>query len=245
MNVTLKSIRPLLALIVFSGTLVPIYAFCSGPEAPDKSKVPAPAKRSPSSKRQECPTYSPPEESGDLAFEKDPCLNEGTKILAYANQRALFLCENGRTIRSYAIAIGTGGINKKIEGDRKTPIGVYQLGTPGPSAKFGTFIPVGYPTAEERRAAPRGTNLGGEIGIHGPTRETVCAGFLNVSFDWTAGCLAVASDSLIEEIATWVKRHPNAVIRIANDQHGNGNVDPNAPPKDPQHPDNSISKPEF
>lgn len=244
MQMKKRSIRFLISFFLFSSAILPIYAYCSGQQAAEPGTAKAPTNRSPSSTR-ECPDYTPPEESGDLTFAKDPCLNEGTKVLAYANQRALFLCENGRAVRSYAIAIGTGGINKKVEGDGKTPIGVYPLSAPRASAKFGTFIPVGYPTDAERRAAPPGTDLGKAIGIHGPARDTRCFGFLNVSFDWTDGCLAVASDTLINEIASWVKQHPGVVIRIANDQRNQGDADPNSPPKDPQHPDNSISKPEF
>jgi murein L,D-transpeptidase YafK len=87
------------------------------------------------------------------------------------------------------------------EGDNKTPLGMYAIGTPKPSARFGVFIPVAYPTKEQAAAGLTGA----EIGLHGPDRHFRFLGRLNVWLDWTAGCVAVESDEAIHEIAAWVK----------------------------------------
>jgi hypothetical protein len=42
---------------------------------------------------------------------------------------------------------------------------------------------------------------GSAIGIRGPSRAFAWAGRMNTATDWTQGCIAVASDGAIEEIA--------------------------------------------
>jgi hypothetical protein len=43
-------------------------------------------------------------------------------------------------------------------------------------------------------------------------RLFACAGALNVSVNWTQGCLAVADDHFIVEIAAFVKSHPGVLL---------------------------------
>ncbi|MES2964812.1 MAG: L,D-transpeptidase family protein [Bdellovibrionota bacterium] len=140
----------------------------------------------------------------------NPCLGRGTSLVALSKFHLLYVCENEVAVDNYDIAIGSQGTGKTVEGDRKTPIGVYSLGTPRKSDLFGFFIPIGYPT---RAQAARGFT-GEAVGIHGPVRDFRCVGFLNVVFDWTAGCVAVADDGYVARIAKWVKAHPKATITI-------------------------------
>ena len=56
---------------------------------------------------------------------------------------------------------------------------------------------------------------GSDVGIHGPDRWIACGGVLNVAFNWTQGCLAVADDRFIVEIAQFVKAHKGIAIHIA------------------------------
>ena len=140
----------------------------------------------------------------------NPCLGRGTSLVALSNYHLLYICENEVAVDNYDIAIGSEGMGKTVEGDRKTPVGVYSLGTPRSSDEFGFFVPIGYPTKEQKA---RGFT-GDAVGIHGPNRTFRCVGFLNVVFDWTAGCMAVADDGYIARIAKWVKAHPKAQIYI-------------------------------
>jgi murein L,D-transpeptidase YafK len=78
------------------------------------------------------------------------------------------------------------------------------------SERFGTFVPISYPTAEQRR---RGFT-GSDIGIHGPDRRFRRLGRLTTWADWTAGCIAVGSDDEIDEIALWVEQHEPSEILI-------------------------------
>ena len=131
-----------------------------------------------------------------------PCENRGTSLVVATRAHRLWQCEAGRMLGQFAVALGTGGVGKQRQGDAKVPLGEYTLGTPRPSARFHTFIRVGYPTLVQRR---RGYS-GGDVGVHGPAR-----GFehlpssANTSVDWTLGCIAVGSDVEIDRIAKWVR----------------------------------------
>jgi len=121
-------------------------------------------------------------------------------VLVDTATHRLRLCENGVAVRVFRVALGRGGTGKRKEGDNRTPLGVYPLGMPQPSSRFGTFIPVGYPTQEQAAAGLTGT----DIGIHGPDQQFAFLGRATVSADWTAGCVAVGSDAAIQAIAEWV-----------------------------------------
>ncbi len=92
-------------------------------------------------------------------------------------------------------------------GDRRTPLGTYTLGAPRPSARWGTFIPVGYPTDEQRR---RGFT-GSDVGIHGPERRLRWLGPINAWLDWTAGCVAVPDDQALARVAAVARRGGAAI----------------------------------
>jgi murein L,D-transpeptidase YafK len=140
----------------------------------------------------------------------NPCLERGTLVLVDTHSRRLTVCEGSVPARTHPVALGWRGVGKRRRGDAKTPLGLYPLGAPRPSRKFGTFIPVGYPTPEQRRHGFSGS----AIGLHGPERDTKNAGLANVAYDWTLGCIAVADDPTIKAIAAWVRAHPDAAILI-------------------------------
>ena len=132
----------------------------------------------------------------------------GVSVEVAAGEHQLRLCEGGHAVASYRVSIGSAGIDKQREGDDKTPLGTYALAAPTRSERFSLFIPVGYPTDEQRAHG----FTGGEIGIHGPTRRTAWLGRFNTWTDWTRGCIAVGSDDDIAAIAHWVER--NHVTRV-------------------------------
>jgi hypothetical protein len=142
--------------------------------------------------------------------QKDLCENKGTALVYSISDGALFICDKSEIRGGYYSAAGSSGFGKTTEGDRKTPVGKYSLGEPRASDEFGIFIPVGYPNASDLKKG----RTGGDVGIHGPKRFMACAGALNVAMNWTAGCMAVASDQQILEIAEWVQKNPSANIYI-------------------------------
>lgn len=120
----------------------------------------------------------------------------------------LLLCD-GAEQASFPVALGRGGSGKAKQGDRRTPIGTYTLGSPRASERFHVFIPIGYPTAEQRAQGLTGR----DVDIHGPTRIFRWAGRLNTLFGWTEGCVAVGSDEEIKRIAAWVtEKRPASVV---------------------------------
>jgi L,D-peptidoglycan transpeptidase YkuD (ErfK/YbiS/YcfS/YnhG family) len=137
------------------------------------------------------------------ATSSDACRDRGLSVLVDTQLHRLWLCEDGALVNEFAVALGRGGTGKREEGDRKTPLGSYPLGTPRESARFHTFIPIGYPTEEQRQQGLTGSNLG----IHGPDRKPRW-------LDWTLGCVAVGSDAAIDEIAAWVRLKQPAMIEL-------------------------------
>ena len=113
----------------------------------------------------------------------------------------LLLCQSGNSVREFSVAIGRGGRDKQKNKDNRTPLGKYDLDFPRPSTDgFYLFIPVGYPTTSQREQG----FTGGDIGIHGPPREWKWLGSMTTWKDWTRGCIAVGTDTEIEDIAKWV-----------------------------------------
>jgi murein L,D-transpeptidase YafK len=146
------------------------------------------------------------------AAKPGPCTALGAALLVETTPHTLSLCEDGRAAETFRVALGTGGVGKRRQGDAKVPLGAYPLGTPRGSALFGTFILVGYPTPSQRREG----FTGGDVGVHGPPRASRLNGSeVNTSTDWTLGCIAVGSDAEIERVARWVrdKRIARVVIR--------------------------------
>lgn len=133
-----------------------------------------------------------------LAVPREPCAGKGTALYVDATHRTLWLCEAGRARESMPVALGRGGIGKRVEGDAKVPLGAYPLGPAVPSKAFHLFIPVGYPTPKQRRNGLTGS----AIGVHGPPRAY--QGPESTDIDWTLGCIAVGSDDEIARVAHWL-----------------------------------------
>ncbi|MFC1611768.1 murein L,D-transpeptidase family protein [Myxococcota bacterium] len=140
----------------------------------------------------------------------DACAGRATSVLIDLDEHTLWLCETGQVAGEYSVSLGKGGVGKQIRGDNKTPVGTYSLGAPRPSKKFGIFIPVGYPTAAQKKAGFSGS----AIGIHGPDRSFTWAGTLNTLIDWTQGCIAVKSDEAIGTIAAWVNQENPELVHL-------------------------------
>jgi len=135
----------------------------------------------------------------------DPCPGEtdGATVRVDVARRMLHLCKNRRSQGNYQVGLGWRGIGKRKAGDNRTPLGRYCLGEPRASRSFGTFIPVGYPTEEQKRMGFSGT----AVGIHGPPRSVVLGGLVSMLGDWTAGCIAVGTDDEIRDVAQWIREH--------------------------------------
>ena len=116
-------------------------------------------------------------------------------------RHAMALCESGKAIETFSVRIGKHGTGKTREGDGKTPLGVYGLGEPRLSASYGTFVPVEYPTADQRQNG----FTGGAIGVHGPDRRVRWMGAAVNRADTTEGCVGIATDPEMGRIAEWIR----------------------------------------
>jgi murein L,D-transpeptidase YafK len=129
------------------------------------------------------------------------CNFPDARILVETGTHRLALCDRDREVASFSVRLGRGGVGKTAEGDGKTPLGAYPLGDARKSDRYGTFIPIGYPTPDQQR---RGFT-GSAVGVHGPHRWVRWLGALVNSFDSSSGCVGLATDAEMESIATWIK----------------------------------------
>lgn len=138
------------------------------------------------------------------------CEGEARTLVVDAERRTMTVCEDGRPVDVHGVRLGRAGTGKTREGDQRTPSGRYALGTPVASRDFGTFIPIAYPTPAQMRAGYTGS----AVGVHGPGRRVVWLGRLVNVFDTTDGCVGLATDGEMRQVASWVRRHPGAVIEV-------------------------------
>lgn len=134
-----------------------------------------------------------------LAIGQTPVRADSILILKKAH--VLELLSNGRVIRTYKVALGSGGLApKERKGDARTPEGHYVVDSRNVHSAYHKALHISYPDADDRRrAAKLGVPAGGEIMIHGLPNGMGWLGAAHRSYDWTLGCVAV-TDSEIDEI---------------------------------------------
>jgi len=130
-----------------------------------------------------------------------PCPPTGARLLVDTNAHVMCLCRDGRVEGMFRVALGRRGLDKRIEGDGRTPLGAYPLGVARRSGRYAIFIPVGYPTQEQKRSG----YIGGDIGIHGPHIGFAWLRHATVWVNWTRGCIAVATAAEAERVAAWIR----------------------------------------
>jgi len=144
-------------------------------------------------------------------WSSNPCAKVSKSIYVDTSTRLLYLCKDGSPDGTYKVSLGRKGVGKTRQGDEKTPLGTYSLGHPRKSNEgFGTFINVGYPTRAQRSKGYTGS----AIGVHGPKQKLRFFGPLSSFVDWTAGCIALATNKEMTEIAKWVKKNRVGKIHV-------------------------------
>jgi murein L,D-transpeptidase YafK len=126
---------------------------------------------------------------------------QADSILILKKDHVLELLAGGKVIRSYKVALGSGGLAaKEREGDGRTPEGHYIIDSRSEHSGYHKAFHVSYPNAEDRRrAAKLGVSPGGAIMIHGLPNGKGWIGAAHRAMDWTLGCIAV-TDQEIDEI---------------------------------------------
>lgn len=118
-------------------------------------------------------------------------------VLIEKADRRLTLMRDGEILRRYRIALGFApGGDKRVEGDGRTPEGMYQIDRRNDRSKFHLSLGIDYPRPDQRATArAEGRNPGGDIFIHGQPNGYP----LNrIPGDWTAGCAAVTNAEMRE-----------------------------------------------
>jgi murein L,D-transpeptidase YafK len=110
-----------------------------------------------------------------------------------------------QVLKTYRVAIGSGGMGpKRFEGDKTTPVGHYRVTTRF-RPLFHQFIGVSYPSDEDRvryadlkrkGIVPPGRGVGFGIGIHGVGSRELAG--IHKQEDWTHGCIAMDDDEIDE-----------------------------------------------
>ncbi|MEP7278993.1 MAG: L,D-transpeptidase [Bacteroidota bacterium] len=112
---------------------------------------------------------------------------------------------------TYPVVFGSKSLDDKmVEGDRKTPEGVYKIASKRPHEKWDKMMLIDYPTKADydkfnqrkaRGLVPRNARIGGGIGIHGTwQRDDMVVDFFQ---NWTNGCISLKNDE-IEELYTMI-----------------------------------------
>jgi len=122
-------------------------------------------------------------------------------LVVRVDKHEMALCRDRQPVRRYDVRLASGGVGKTRAGDKKTPLGWYSLGAPHRSRRYGLFVPIDYPTPEQRKQG----FSGGSIGIHGPDRRVRWLGRANNWFDTTDGCIGLAKDEQMEAVIAWLK----------------------------------------
>ena len=125
---------------------------------------------------------------------------QADRVLVQKKARTLQLLREGKVVKTYKVALGGDPIGPKaLQGDHKTPEGVYVLDSRNAHSQFHKSIHISYPNASERAAArKRGLSPGGDVFVHGLPNGY---GFIGASHrlkDWTDGCIAVTNDEIDE-----------------------------------------------
>jgi murein L,D-transpeptidase YafK len=137
---------------------------------------------------------------------EQPVNGKVDKVLVDKSKREMYLIRNGRIIKTYSIALGDHPMgDKTMQGDEKTPEGIYLLDWRNSKSTCYKSIHISYPNAADIKTAERlGVSPGGDIMIHGLHPANQYLGKWHTGTDWTDGCIAVTNQEM-DEIWNCVK----------------------------------------
>jgi len=122
------------------------------------------------------------------------------KVIVEKAARKLHLLKNGLPFRTFQVALGLEPVgDKEMEGDQKTPEGLYFLDGRNPDSDYFLSIHISYPNSTDRAAArEKGVDPGGAIMIHGQPNSPTFSEAYYAREDWTNGCIAVSNSDMID-----------------------------------------------
>ncbi|ETX29621.1 L,D-transpeptidase family protein [Roseivivax isoporae] len=128
---------------------------------------------------------------------------EVTQVIVQKGERRIHMMHHGRVLKTYPIRLGFAPVgDKQVEGDGKTPEGLYFIDRRNPNSNFHLSLGISYPNEQDiAEALAMGRSPGGDIFIHGGPRKGSSA---DGRTDWTWGCIAL-TDRQIERVYAMVK----------------------------------------
>jgi murein L,D-transpeptidase YafK len=139
-------------------------------------------------------------------------------VLIEKSQHRLTLYYDQTPIKSYGVVFGKGKGDKRREGDRKTPEGIFKIQDKYPHPDWSKFLWLDYPNpqseckhnrAKQQGEIPWNSTIGGEVGIHGvPIGDD---GLIDARENWTWGCPSLKTKD-INEIYEVVQ--PGTIVEI-------------------------------
>ena len=179
-----------------ASVVVPTFSGMRTASAPTAT---APAATTAAARRRE-PSLAPsvPAVPAELA---KPFAGKADSVVVEKGARRLTLYRGGRPMRSFLVALGFDPSGpKRVQGDGRTPEGVYRIDFRNPQSRFHRALHISYPSARDRAAAAAlGRAPGGDIMIHGLPPAYASVGASHRTYDWTEGCVALTNEE-IEEI---------------------------------------------
>jgi murein L,D-transpeptidase YafK len=124
---------------------------------------------------------------------------QADRILVDKSDRLLVPFRNGQELARYSVSLGSGAEAgpKQVEGDGRTPEGIYRIDARNAKSRYHLSLRVSYPSGDDRaRAAAMGKSAGGDIMIHGLPNGWGWAATLFQGRDWTKGCIAVTNTEM-------------------------------------------------
>ncbi|MEW5770440.1 MAG: L,D-transpeptidase family protein [Pseudomonadota bacterium] len=134
-------------------------------------------------------------------------------LLADASRARLYLFENvdgePRLKRDYYMTIGRNGTDKRVEGDKRTPVGVYQIIQELPRAQLADLygsgaFPLNYPNDWDQAQGRRGHG----IWLHGVPSDTYSRPPRS-----SEGCVVVTNPDL-NELSRWIQVGSTPVVIV-------------------------------
>lgn len=163
-----------------------------------------------------CPPKPKPQPPPVLLADEDRldwAAEEPFFVVVRTSCRTLDVYRFGDRIRSYPAVFGIGGVrDKRFEGDRRTPTGLYAIVARRRHPRWQRFLLLDYPNlrdvqryeaAMQTGGVPmlghRQAGVGGMVGIHGTDKPHLNA----KGVDWTLGCVSLANGD-VEDLAALV-----------------------------------------
>jgi murein L,D-transpeptidase YafK len=121
-------------------------------------------------------------------------------IAVHKAKRELMVFTNNQLIKVYRIHLGKNPVGpKQMNGDFKTPEGLYYITHRNPQSLFYKSLGISYPNTEDMARARRmGQSAGGGIVIHGLPNRDRYVGLDRYQNDWTWGCIGMRNEEIDE-----------------------------------------------